>query len=119
MNTIISLEGLSFYAFHGVHPIERLVGGQYIVDIAMTMHAPKNGFKDDLQNTIDYEKVYAEIAAIMKHPGNLIETIAEEITSKILETQPLVLKVSVDVSKMHPPVGGECTKSKISMKRKR
>src|SRR4051812_16888180 len=104
MKTVVSLEGLSFYAFHGVHPVERLVGGEYIVDIAMTLDYPKNGFKDDLNNTINYEEVYAAIAAIMKHPGNLIETIAEEIISTIFSTQPLAISIAVTVSKMQPAI---------------
>ena len=119
MDAKISLEGMSFYAFHGVHPQEKLVGCQFIVDIEVTMKSPENGFKDNLKNTIDYEMVYTQIADIMKESKYLIETLAEDIISRIMETQPLAKEIAVAVSKMHPPVGGACHKSKIVLTKKR
>ena len=90
-----------------------------MVDIHLAMKLPVNGFQDDLNNTIDYERVYASIAEIMKTPKHLIETLAENITEAIFNSQPLVEVVHVIISKMHPPVGGECLKSKIELKKAR
>lgn len=119
MSATISLEGLKFHAFHGIYPQEKLVGSIFMVDIHLTMKLPPNGFQDDLNNTIDYERVYASIAEIMKTPKHLIETLAENIIEVIFSTQPLVEVSHVLISKMHPPVGGECLKSKIELKKAR
>ena len=115
-SAIISLEGLKFHAYHGVHAQERLVGCIFMVDIHLTMALPQDGFRDQLKNTIDYEQVYAVIAAVMREPRHLIETLAELILQHIFETQPLVNTGHILISKMHPPVGGECLKSKIELK---
>lgn len=119
MSAIISLEGLKFHAFHGVHAQEKMVGSIFMVDIHLTMNMPATGFQDDLKNTIDYEHVYATIAEIMKNPKHLIETLAENIIAAIFISQPLVEMSHVIISKMHPPVGGECLKSKIELKKAR
>lgn len=118
-SAIISLEGLKFHAYHGVHAQERLVGCIFMVDIHLTMALPKDGFQDHLKNTIDYEQVYATIARVMREPKHLIETLAELILQGIFDTQPLVTASHVLISKMHPPVGGECLKSKIELKLER
>ena len=119
METIISLEGLKFHAFHGVHPQERLVGCIFMVDIHLSMQSFADGFKDDLSRTIDYEQVYKLVAEEMKVPKHLIETLAENILTTVFARQPLVEHAHVIISKMHPPVGGECLKSKIELKRQR
>lgn len=119
MNAIISLEGLKFHAFHGVHPQERLVGCIFMVDIHLSMLPMADGFKDDLSRTIDYEQVYKLVAEEMKEPKHLIETLAENILTNVFAHQPLVEQAHVIISKMHPPVGGECLKSKIELKKQR
>lgn len=119
MSAVISLEGLKFHAYHGVHPQERLVGCIFMVDIHLSMQLPVGGFQDDLNNTIDYERVYAAVAAVMAEPKYLIETLAELVIEKVFETQPLVETAHILISKMHPPVGGECLKSKIEIKKQR
>jgi dihydroneopterin aldolase len=119
MSAIISLEGLKFHAYHGVHPQERIVGGMFMVDIHLSMHIPAEGFRDDLHNTIDYERVYAVIAEVMREPKYLIETLAEEVITKLFDAVSLIQTAHIIISKMHPPVGGECLKSKIELKRQR
>jgi dihydroneopterin aldolase len=119
MTAVVLLEGMTFHAFHGVHPEERLIGTQFVVDIELTMKMPADGFRDELKNTIDYEEVYDLIASVMKESKYLIETLAEDILSEVFEKQPLAAKATVSVSKMHPPVGGACHKSKIILTKER
>lgn len=119
MDAVISLEGLKFHAFHGVHPQERLVGCIFIVDIHLSMQPLADGFKDDLSRTIDYEQVYKLVAVEMNVPRHLIETLAENILTNIFVHQPLVEHAHVVISKMNPPVGGECLKSKVELKKQR
>ena len=119
MDAVISLEGLKFHAFHGVHPQERLVGCIFMVDIHLSMQPLEDGFKDDLLRTIDYEQVYKLVVAEMNVPRHLIETLAENILTNIFAHQPLVEQAHVVISKMNPPVGGECLKSKVELKKHR
>lgn len=119
MDAIISLEGLKFHAFHGVHPQERLVGSIFMVDVHLFLQPIADGFKDDLSRTIDYEKVYKLVAEEMDHPKHLIETLAENIIASIFAHEPLAERAHIIISKMHPPVGGECLKSKIELKKQR
>lgn len=119
MDAVISLEGLKFHAFHGVHPQERLVGNIFLVDIHLSMQPLADGFKDDLLRTIDYEHVYKLVAEEMRDPKHLIETLAENIITNVFTHIPLAEHAHVVISKMNPPVGGECLKSKIELKKQR
>ncbi|WP_299251991.1 dihydroneopterin aldolase [uncultured Cytophaga sp.] len=119
MDAVISLEGLKFHAFHGVHPQERLVGNIFLVDIHLSMQPLADGFKDDLLRTIDYEHVYKLVAEEMRDPKHLIETLAENIITNVCTHIPLAEHARVVISKMNPPVGGECLKSKIELKKQR
>ncbi len=54
----IFLEGLTFYAYHGVHPEEKRLGQRFIVDIAFTRDLRAAGETDDLTRTTSYSDVY-------------------------------------------------------------
>ncbi len=100
MTDEVFLEGLRFYAYHGVNPEERTQGQRFTVDVSLTTDLRLAGRSDDLQQTINYSTVNKRIRAIVEGPPRqLIETVAEEIAAALLGEFDRVAAVTVTVRK--------------------
>ena len=96
----VFLEGLRFYAYHGVNPEERAAGQRFTVDVSLSGDLREAGRSDDLARTINYSAAYKRVRAIVEGPPrDLIETVAEEIAAALLADFPLADSVSVTVRK--------------------
>ncbi|MCC6315031.1 MAG: dihydroneopterin aldolase [Thermomicrobiales bacterium] len=100
----VFLEGLRFFAYHGVNPEEKTRGQRFTVDIRMTTDLRAAGATDDLARTVNYSAVHKTVRSIVEGPPrDLIEAVAEEIAAAILREFPTVARVTVTVRK--PEVG--------------
>jgi dihydroneopterin aldolase len=100
----VFLEGLRFFAFHGVHPEEKTRGQRFTVDVRMWTDLRPAGETDDLARTINYSAVYAAVRSVVEGPPkDLIEAVAEEIATVVLAGFLPVARVEVTVRK--PEVG--------------
>jgi len=103
----ILLEGMRFYAYHGVHPEERALGQRFTVDVTLAADLRRAGRSDDLGDTVSYSAVYKLVRGIVEgEPRQLIEAVAEEIAAEILTNFPPVQRVSVTVRKPEVPMKG-------------
>lgn len=102
----IALEGMHFYAYHGVYPEEQLIGTDYIVDVYLEASVGKAAVGDDLNNTVNYETIYLICKTVMNHPTNLIETVASRIALRIKHQFHYLKDLRVRVRKKNPPLGG-------------
>jgi dihydroneopterin aldolase len=103
----IYLNGLEFYAYHGVFPEENKLGQKFIADVILFTSLQQAGETDDLAHTVNYAEAYEQIKAIMTAaPVQLIETLAERIASALLERHARVQQVQVKVTKPTPPIAG-------------
>jgi 7,8-dihydroneopterin aldolase/epimerase/oxygenase len=88
---------------------EHRVGGRYEVDVAMELDFEQAALSDDLDKTVDYERVYSIIRkAVTQNKFYLIERLAYLIANEIFEGSRLLESVEVTVRKANPPVGGPC-----------
>jgi 7,8-dihydroneopterin aldolase/epimerase/oxygenase len=100
----VFLEGLRFYAYHGVNPEERTRGQRFTVDVRMRCDLRGAGQTDDLARTVNYSAVAKRVRAIVEgEPRDLIEAVAEAIATDVLSAFPAVQVVRVTVRK--PEVG--------------
>ncbi len=89
MADTVFLEGLHFYAYHGVNPGERVQGQRFLVDVALRADLRAAGRHDDLDRTINYSAVYKRVRAIVEGPPRqLLEAVAEEIAATLLAEFP-------------------------------
>jgi len=103
----ILLEGMRFYAYHGVNPEERALGQRFTVDVVLAVDLRRPGQSDDLADTVSYSAVYKVVRGIVEGPPRqLIEAVAEEIAAAILTEFPLVARVIVTVRKPEVPMKG-------------
>jgi dihydroneopterin aldolase len=96
----VFLEGLRFYAYHGVNPEERALGQRFVVDVRLSVDLSAAGRSDDLSRTINYSAVFKRVRTIVEGPPrNLIEAVAEEIATALLEEFRPATSVTVTVRK--------------------
>ena len=107
----ISLEGMVFYGYHGVSAEEKARGQRFVVDVHLSTDLKPAGTSDDLKDTIDYGDVYRLVKAVIEGPKhNLIESLVEEISSRILAGYP-VEQVKVKVKKPEVSIKGSILSS--------
>ncbi|MEM9997553.1 MAG: dihydroneopterin aldolase [Bacteroidota bacterium] len=105
----VRLTNAVFYAHHGVTPEEHRIGGRFEVDVAMDLDVTGAAQHDDLDQTVNYERVYERIRGVIAgEKVYLIERLAYLIAEAVLGDHPLVTRVEVLVRKPNPPVGGPC-----------
>ncbi|MGF7037191.1 dihydroneopterin aldolase [Mucilaginibacter lappiensis] len=109
----IALQGAEFFAYHGFYPEEQKLGCRFVVDIEVGF-IPQTDLNDDnLDNTVDYEKIYIIACEEMKHPRKLIETVGQSITDEIRDKYPFVKTIQVTIKKINPPLAGKVAYSSV------
>lgn len=111
----VALEGMEFFAHHGVSDEEQTTGNRYSVDIIIHSDLHKSCLSDDLADTLDYGKVYVLVSEEMKQRSRLLENLAHRIISRIKMEFTGIEKVTIHVSKYNPPVGGVVHRSKVTL----
>ena len=107
IQTSIQLHNLEFYAYHGLLPQERVVGGHYRVDVELSLTPPLRALTEDvIDDTVNYAEVYALIRQQMELPVNLLEHLAHRITKGLYAQFPQIQAVRLSVTKVTPPISG-------------
>lgn len=99
----IHLHNLRFYSFHGVHEEEKILGGDYEVNISVGFE-PATKAIHHLNETLDYTSIFQMVKQRMSIPTPLLETIAMEISAALQDKFPSVAKISISVKKLYPPI---------------
>jgi 7,8-dihydroneopterin aldolase/epimerase/oxygenase len=103
----ILLEGMRFYAYHGVNPEEQALGQRFTVDVVLAVDLRRAGRSDELAHTVSYSAVYKVVRGIVEgEPRQLIEAVAEAIAAAILTGFPSAEHVMVTVRKPEVPMKG-------------
>lgn len=113
----LQLNKLCFHAYHGVYEAERAQGTRFEVDLRLGCQLEKACQSDQLDDTIDYGKLYDCVAAEMQQPVNLIEHLAERICRSIRTHFPEIESVEIRLRKFHPPVAGQLESAEVILMR--
>lgn len=114
----ISIKGLRAFGHHGLLPDEKVRGQEFIVDVELHLPLQQAGQADDLSKTVDYGLIALVVNKhIIGHPVELIETLAENIATEILEHK-IIQKVVVTVHKPHAPISVEFSDVAVTITRK-
>ena len=106
----IRMEGMKFYAFHGVIPQENVVGSYYYLDLKLKTDFTRASETDDLEGTISYADIYTAVKAEMAIPSKLLEHVCQRIASRIFKDFPTIETIDIALFKENPPMGA-CAKS--------
>ena len=116
----IFLRGMRFMACHGVLPHEREVPQPFEVDVEMGLDLRAAGESDDLDDTVNYAKVYRMVSSIMNGASKqLIESLAEEIADDLLRDFDSLRWVRVTVHKPAAPIDGIFSDVGVTILRRR
>lgn len=104
--TRISINNAEYFAYHGVRPEERTLGGRYQVDIDIYYNATQAVVSDNINDTINYEEVLFLLNEYMNgsEPYELIETLAHDVATATLDRFDAARQVTVRVRKLNVPL---------------
>lgn len=102
---LIALEGMRFFAYHGVYEEEQQTGNQFIVDVYITTSLNPASDTDNINQTINYETVFLICEGVMRKPVQLIETLLYQIIDGLKHQFNSIHHVKVRVRKMNPMPG--------------
>ncbi len=114
----IELEGMKFYAYHGVLEQEQIVGNNFEVTLKLVADIGDSVFSDNINDTINYAEVYEIVQEEMRIKSKLLEHLAGRISRRILREYPQIKEVSVKVSKLTPPFHCELKSVSIELTEK-
>tara|TARA_B100001123_G_scaffold185168_1_gene211993 strand:+ start:201 stop:569 length:369 start_codon:yes stop_codon:yes gene_type:complete len=113
----IRLKNMQFYGFHGVDKSEKHLGGRFEVDVEMKLSLKKSCNSDELDDTVNYEKIYKTVdTCVNKDKFYLIEALASSIAKDILINFP-INSILVRVRKPHAPVKGVLDTIEVELNR--
>ena len=110
----IAIEEMEFYAFHGVHTVERKIGRTFLASVYIDYSIEKAAINRDLEQTVDYAKVYDLVKQEMQITEALLETVCRRIAWKLQHYYPDNQGIEVKISKNAPLVGGKASRSWVS-----
>lgn len=120
MADTIALRGVQAFGRHGVLPVEREHGQDFLVDVVMQVDAAAAAATDDVADTVDYSQVAATVVRLVSGPAHqLIETLAAEIADTVQLEHEEVQEVSVTVHKPAAPVGVPFEDVAVTVRRRR
>lgn len=110
----ISIEGMEFFAYHGCFREEQIIGTRFMVDIHLETDTRQAEYTDDLKQTVNYQSVYLMTREEMAEKSKLLEHVARRIVDRLFRDFTTVERVSINIAKMNPPVGGKVGSVSIS-----
>ena len=106
----IRMEGMKFYAYHGVLPQENIVGAYFYMDLKLKTDFSHASETDELKGTVSYADIHTAVKAEMEIPSKLLEHVCQRIASRIFKDFPTVTTIDIALFKENPPMGA-CAKS--------
>lgn len=103
--SLIQLNNIRLYAYHGVMEQERIVGGWYNISLSIDYPLSKSLGTDDVADTLNYASVLEIARQEMLIPSNLLEHVAGRIAKSLIEKFPLIREVNIHLTKENPPMG--------------
>ncbi|MGI8521695.1 MAG: dihydroneopterin aldolase [Nocardioides sp.] len=100
----LAITGIECFAHHGVFDHERRDGQRFVIDLVLGLDTRAAAASDDVHDTVDYGSLVAKVkAAVESDPVDLIETLAERISTVCL-TDDRVEWARVAVHKPDAPI---------------
>lgn len=107
MSSKIYLRNVRFHAFHGVLPLEGIVGNDYLVNLVLDYDFSSAMQTDELQGTLNYAEVYQKVREEMAVPSKLLEHVAGRIAHRLFSDFPEIQKLQLFITKVNPPMGAD------------
>ena len=101
------MNGVRFYAYHGVLPQESRVGGWFTLTLRVGYDFSRALTTDCVDDTLNYAKLYELAEREMNVPSRLLEHVAGRIAKAVSKAFPTVTTIDLWLTKDNPPMGGD------------
>jgi len=115
--SLIHIDGMEFFAFHGCFAEEQLIGNKFRVDIKLKADTQFAQQTDDLSKTVNYQQVYHVVKREMAIKSKLLEHVGNRIITAIYREFPQVEHIELKISKLNPPLGGKIDAVAVTLER--
>lgn len=92
--------------YHGVTELERKVGTVFCIDMVINIKEHPQGQILQLSDTIDYSSVYELLKTEFSISEQLLESLGNRISEKILNTFSIAYHVDITIMKLKAPITG-------------
>jgi dihydroneopterin aldolase len=108
-----------FQGRHGYYEHEQVRPQRFEVDVELVLNLQPAGVDDDLEQTVDYARVYRVVRQIVESTTyRLLEALAEAIAHEVLAAFPIT-EVGVRVRKPQVDLGGPLDHAAVEIWRRR
>ena len=112
---IIHLHNLKFFSHHGIHEEEKILGTAFEVNVEVEIK--HNNRIDTIHQTIDYVQVYNMVKERMAIATPLLETVLEDLVTKIHQSSTLIKSIAVSIKKINPTIENFSGSVGVSLKK--
>ncbi len=98
----IHLNNCRFYAYHGLHQEEAVVGAAFEVSLSASFE--EDGKVTAMKQTINYVDIFEMVKKHFTNPRQLLETLAQEIVDDVYVLDSRVKLVEIHLTKLNPPI---------------
>ncbi|MBD7986332.1 dihydroneopterin aldolase [Sporosarcina sp. Sa2YVA2] len=115
----IHVNEMEFYGYHGALAEENVLGQRFRANVSLAIDLAEAGKTDNLLKTVNYAEVFEVCESIIEgEPRKLIEALAEDIASTILDKFSWQVKgVRVVLIKPDPPIRGHYASVSVEITR--
>ncbi len=113
----ITIDKLRLHCNHGVLEQERVVGNEFDITVIFSYDATKAILNDNLLSAISYAEAVDVIRRTMQTPSSLLENAAGRIIDALVTAFPSILKVTVSITKIAPPISAQMRGVTVSLSR--
>ena len=104
---LIRMKNCAFFARHGVHDEEEVLGQRFYVDAALSVDPGRALEEDSIKATVDYGVAFKVIEKIVTGERRfLIEALALEVAKALTSRYPQIKRAEITVRKPNAPVPG-------------
>ena len=106
---------MQFFGNHGCLESERRDGNWFRVDLAFNYDMRDAIRTDNLDDAVDYSRIYELIKSEMSKPAKLLEHLAGRILNHITDCFPMISYAELCVTKFNPPLDGRVESSSVTV----
>lgn len=96
----IELKNLRFFANHGWHDEEAVLGNEFEVTLFASFPAKEE--IHSINDTIDYTKIHELTKAVFSQREKLLETVAQKISAAIESNFSDIQQLQITITKLNP-----------------
>ncbi len=113
--SIIAIEGMEYFSYHGHFEEETVIGTRFIIDLYLETDTSAAEKSDKLDDTVNYQEVYSIIKEEMKTPSHLLEHVARRAMDAVKVSFPEIEMIEIKLRKMNPPLGGQIESVSVTL----